>query len=129
MGYSETSKAYCIWDVDHKITKSRDVIFNEQPVPNPTSNGTGRQIEDLPANLVPLGSITEDNLVPPPAPVVEVDIPQRSPDISSGSFVHGQQLSDSSDKSHCADVDPTGLLLQRETIPPFCLNNISRPHK
>ena len=47
MGYSKTSKAYCISDVDRKITESRDVIFNKQLVPNPASNGTGRQIDDI----------------------------------------------------------------------------------
>lgn len=45
VGYSETSKAYRLWDVQsHKIVEARDKIVNEDPIPNPAQNGTGAQL-------------------------------------------------------------------------------------
>jgi hypothetical protein len=42
MDCSYTSKAYKLWDVNaKKIVESQDVLFDETPVANPTSNGEG----------------------------------------------------------------------------------------
>jgi hypothetical protein len=42
MGYFYTSKAYMLWDINaKKIMESQDVLFDETPVTNPTSNGEG----------------------------------------------------------------------------------------
>jgi hypothetical protein len=42
MGYSYTSKAYRLWDVNaKKIVERQDVLFDETHVVNPTSNGEG----------------------------------------------------------------------------------------
>jgi hypothetical protein len=75
MGYSETNKAYRIWDItDRKIIESKDVLFNEQPASNPASNGIGRQVEELTENLAYFGSITADAQALPLIPAMDIQV-------------------------------------------------------
>jgi hypothetical protein len=75
MGYSDSSKAYRIWDVAaRKIAESRDILFNESLVPDPASNGIGRTVAELSTSFAPLGTLTE-NTAPIGAPPQAVGVP------------------------------------------------------
>ena len=57
MGYSDTSKAYRLWDINsRKIVESRDVLFDETPIQNLASNGEGRVVQDI-LDIANLGQI------------------------------------------------------------------------
>lgn len=74
MGYSETSKAYRIWDIDsRKIVEARDVLFNEDSVTNSASHNEKREAP-AEAEWVSLGVIdaTEPPLTGVPVAPVAV---------------------------------------------------------
>ena len=57
MGYSDTNKAYRLWDINsRKIVEIRDVLFDETPMQNPASNGKGRVVQNI-LDVANLGQI------------------------------------------------------------------------
>jgi len=62
MGYSYTSKAYMLWDVNaKKIVESQDVLFDETPIVNPTSNGESRIVIEIIHQITNIGQIAISN--------------------------------------------------------------------
>ena len=48
IGYSDTSKAYRLWDINsRKIVENIDVLFDEMRVQNLASNDEGRIVQDI----------------------------------------------------------------------------------
>lgn len=85
MGYSETSKAYRIWDIDsRKIVEARDVLFNEDSFFCSTSTNVDC-IAAYEHEWIPLGSIAEN--VPPIA--VGVGVPPLAVGAGAPLFVMG----------------------------------------
>jgi hypothetical protein len=62
MGYFYTSKAYKLWDVNaKKIVDGQDVLFDETPLANPTSNGEGQIIIEIIHKITNLSQIARSS--------------------------------------------------------------------